>query len=275
MEKESHLLLLISWIVTTIFSSSAVYGQDRPDLLVLGMAHFNNPGRDSINIEIDDILSARRQSEVLALIDELAEFKPTHIAVEVLSQSQDDLNERYARYREGEYELTRNESDQIGFRLAAKLGHHQIYAVDWNDNPPGDIDADYDWHSYGLANGFEATIDRITDPEAAKEYYVELGSQTVSAWLKQLNNPDALAAAHKVYFDIAMIGRGEELLGANWVGTWYARNLKIFSRLVKMSESPSDRVLVIYGQGHAYLLRQFAQESEEFNIVNVDSVLKD
>lgn len=275
MVKKPRLLLLMVWIVATTFFPSAVYGQDRPDLLVLGAVHFNNPGRDSINFEIDDILSARRQAEIAALVDELAEFKPTHIAVEVPGRNQDDLNERYARYRDGEYELTRNESDQIGLRLAAKLGHDQIYAVDWNGNPPGDIATDYDWHSYGLANGFEATIDRITDPESAKEYYVELGAQTVSAWLKELNSPEALAASHRVYFDIAMIGRGEELLGANWVGTWYARNLKIFSRLVMMSESPTDRILVIYGQGHAYLLRQFAQEYEAFDLVNVDSVLKD
>ncbi len=275
MEKESRLLLLVFWILATAFSSSAVYGQDRAELLVLGVVHFSNPGRDSINFEIDDILSAKRQAEISALVDELAEFKPTHIAVEVLSRQQDDLDERYARYRAGEYELTRDESDQIGLRLAAKLGHDQVYAVDWNDNPPGDIEADYDWHSYGLANGFEATIDQITDPEAAKKFYFELGSQTVSAWLKQLNNPDALEASHRVYFDIAMIGQGEELLGANWVGTWYARNLKIFSRLVKMTESPKDRVLVIYGQGHAYLLRQFAREYEAFSLVDVDSVLKD
>ncbi len=220
MEKESRLFLLMFWVLATAFFSSAVYGQDRAELLVLGVVHFSNPGRDSINFEIDDILSAQRQAEVLALVDKLAEFEPTHIAVEVLSRQQNDLNERYARYRAGDYELTRDESDQIGLRLAAKLGHDQVYAVDWNDNPPGDIEADYDWHSYGLANGFEATIDQITDPEAAREFYFELGSQTVSAWLKQLNNPDALAASHRVYFDIAMIGQGEELIGANWVGTW-------------------------------------------------------
>ncbi|WP_339857247.1 DUF5694 domain-containing protein [Pseudohongiella acticola] len=275
MKKESRLTLLIFWALATTFSPFTAYGQDRPDLLVLGAVHFNNPGRDSINIEVDDMLSAQRQAEIEALVDELAEFEPTHIAVEVLSRNQDDLNERYARYREGDYELGRDESEQVGLRLAAKLGHDQVYAVDWNDNPPGDIETDYDWHSYGLANGFEADIGRITDPEAAKEYYIELGSQTVSTWIRQLNDPDALAASHRVYFDIAAIGRGEELLGANWVGTWYARNLKIFSRLVKLTESSTDRVLVIYGQGHAYLLRQFAQESGAFDLVDVDSVISD
>ena len=57
--------------------------------------------------------------------------------MEVLSRNQNDLNERYARYREGDYELGRDESDQIGLRLTAKLGHEQVNAVDRNDNPPG------------------------------------------------------------------------------------------------------------------------------------------
>ena len=70
---------------------SPTYGQDRPDLLILAVALFNNPGRDSINIEVDDIFSAQRQAEIEALVDKLAEFKLTHIAVEVLSRNQDDL----------------------------------------------------------------------------------------------------------------------------------------------------------------------------------------
>lgn len=72
-----------------------------------------------------------------------------------------------------------------------------------------------------------------------------------------------------------MIGKGEELPGASWVGTWYARNLKIFSRLVQLAIQPDDRVLVIYGQGHAYLLQQFARESGAFQLVSVADVLKE
>ena len=33
-------------------------------------------------------------------------------------------------------------------------------------------------------------------------------------------------------------------------------------------------ILGVYGQGHAYLLRQFATESGAFRLVDVDAVLK-
>jgi hypothetical protein len=45
--------------------------------------------------------------------------------------------------------------------------------------------------------------------------------------------------------------------------------------VVLLAAQPSDRVVVIYGAGHAYLLRQFARESGAFRLVDVAEVLKD
>lgn len=265
------LFLGLGWSVLPF----AVHAQEQPQLLVVGTAHFQHAGRDMINMEVEDVLSTRRQAEIEELINKLVAFNPTHIAVEVQGNNQTDLDERYTAYRDGDYTLTRNEIDQIGLRLAAALGHDRIYAVDWNGNPPGDIETDYDWYTYGQANGFEEAVRNITDPVAAQEYFTELKDQNITEWFIQLNDPDALAASHKVYFDIAMIGEGDHLIGANWVGTWYARNLKIFSRLVQIADGPEDRILVLYGQAHAYLLQQFAREYGAFEVVGLDSVLTD
>jgi hypothetical protein len=161
-------------------------------------------------------------------------------------------------------------------RLAALLGHERVYAVDWNEPVPGPgALEDYDWYAYGEANGHDALLAAITDPERAKSFYVEMGEQSIGQWLLRLNAASALEASHRAYFDIASVGDGENMIGATWVGTWYARNLKIYSRLVKLAPTPDERVLVIYGQGHAYLLRQFAREHGHFDLVDVDAVLKD
>ena len=267
-----HLRSIFYALLLAVAPSLAT-SQEKPTLLVLGSAHFNNPGRDTVNFEVDDVLTESRQAEIERVIEQLTEFKPTHIAIEASSTRQAALDERYRDYREGNYQLSREEGDQLGLRLAAKLGHDRVYAVDWNGNPPGDQEADYDWVSYAQANGQEALLAAISDPERASSYYFQLNDQSVGVWLQQLNRPEALQASHQVYFDIAMIGEGEQLLGANWVGTWYARNLKIFSRLVNIAEKPEDRVLVIYGQGHAYLLQQFARESGAFELESVGNFL--
>ena len=248
-------------MVSISFFSHTASSQGAPALLVLGSAHFANPGLDAVNFEVDDVMSDTRQQQMEEVVRQLAEFKPTHIAVEVLSRRQSELDQRYRDYRDGKYELNRNESEQLGMRLAALMGHEHVYAVDWNENPPGPgSPEDYDWYAYGEANGHNAKLAAITDPERAKDFYVEMGEQSIGSWLLRINSPTNLAASHRVYFDIASVGDGENRIGATWVGSWYARNLKIYSRLVELAPTPNERVLVIYGQGHAYLLRQFARE---------------
>ncbi|MGD2133484.1 MAG: DUF5694 domain-containing protein [Maricaulaceae bacterium] len=245
--------------------------EDRPALLVLGSAHFANPGRDMINVEVDDVLSERRQAEIADVAEELAGFAPTRIAIEWPSAAQADVDDAYQAYLAGERPLGRGEGEQIGFRLAAMLGHERVYAVDWNESPPG-AEEFYDWPAWAEANGQGGKLAAIVDPAAAQTR-VLLGDQSVGAWLRALNAPERLAAMHQIYFDVASIGGPELQPGANWVGHWYARNLRIFGALVDIADAPEDRVLVVYGSGHAFLLRRFAEESGAFTLVDVEDVL--
>ena len=40
----------------------------RPDLLILGTPHFDNPGRDIVNQKIEDVLTPERQREIEAIV---------------------------------------------------------------------------------------------------------------------------------------------------------------------------------------------------------------
>jgi hypothetical protein len=266
----SSILCAAAFVLAAVAANSQE--QAKPALMVLGSAHFDVPGRDFVNFEIEDVLSERRQKEIAAVVQRLAEFHPTRIAIEMAGKNQAVLDQRYLDYREGRYELGRNEAAQFGMRLAALLGHERIYAVDWNDNPPG-VEADYDWPGFAAAHGQEAKVAAVM--EHSKSAFPELKDQTIGQFLLQLNAPEVLNASHHTYFEIAKIGEGDALPGASWVGTWYARNLKIYSRLAGLVTEPDDRVLVIYGAGHAYLLQQFAREDGIFDVVNVEDYLKE
>lgn len=245
---------------------------ERPVILILGLSHFANPGRDISNVEVDDVTTPRRQRELQEVAEALAAFNPTHVAVEWERSSQADLDERYGDYRASGYELGRNEVDQLGLRVAAMLNLDRVHAVDWNDYPPGEAEL-YDWLAFLQDRGENARIDALRDPRRLERYSVTLDEQSIGRWLYQMNEHERLAASNRIYFDIAAVGDGELQPGANWVGHWYARNLRIFSNLVEMARRPTDRVLVIYGQGHAYLLRRFAEESGAFRVVDVADVL--
>ncbi len=243
---------------------------ERPTLLVLGTAHFANPGLDVVNIEVDDVRTTQRQAELDEVVERLAAFEPTHIAVEVSREKQGELDSRYREYLAGRYELDRSEVSQLGLRLAARVGHQRVHAVDWNDYPPGDFDRYYDWGAYLESRGDESALAALTKRNGSVG---AMGNESVGEWLRRINASERLAEAHRPYFDIAMVGDEEFHPGANWVGHWYARNFRIFRNLVQLTSGPRDRVLVVYGLGHAYLLRRFATESGAFRVVDVDEVL--
>lgn len=247
----------------------------RPTLLVLGTAHFANPGRDVINSKVDDVLAPQRQAEIESVVEQLAAFKPTHIAVEWPADRQEPLDARYGEYRAGRRSLERGEEEQIGLRLAAELGLPRVHAIDWNGYPPGGqaLFGEYDWHEWGQANGHAERIAAIRDPARARGG-IALGERSIAGWLLAVNAESNLAESHRVYFDYAMIGDATAQPGANWLGHWYARNLRIFANLVRLSDDPAARILVVYGSGHAYLLRRFARESGAFKVVDVDAVLR-
>lgn len=69
-------------------------------------------------------------------------------------------------------------------------------------------------------------------------------------------------------------GGGNEYPGAEAVSEWYGSNLHIFANLMRLIKSPEDRVLVIYGQGHAKLLRSFVEDSPDLQFVDPLTVLK-
>ena len=239
----------------------------RPQLMIVGVAHFDNPGRDVVNTKVDDVLAPKRQKEIAAIVAQLAKFHPTHVAVEWPATKQDKLDARYAAYRAGAYTLTRDERDQLGLRLAAKLGLPRVDAVDWLDEPPGK-DEDYDFEAYPATAEAKARLAALSDPQKGARESAILGRTSMGGYLAYLNSPAHLAEMNSEYFDYAMLGDDQKAPGANWVGAWHARNLRIFAKLVRIAGKPNDRVLVVYGAGHGFLLDEYAQQSHAFKVVS-------
>ncbi len=235
--------------------------------MVLGTYHMANPGRDLINLEADDVLAPRRQREIEELVRRLEAFRPTKIAVEVDLQHQNEIDERYRAYREGRRRLDRSEVEQIGFRLAKALGHPRVYAVDWFRDEPADPET-VDFLAFAREHGQQSLLDALFaegERHIAKEKAI-LEQGTVSDLLRFINHPSALRKGHRAYFTIALIGEGDRYPGAEWVQSWYGRNLKIFVNLTRLVDSPDERILLVIGAGHVYLLQQFARESGFFRV---------
>lgn len=69
------------------------------------------------------------------------------------------------------------------------------------------------------------------------------------------------------------MGREEHDAGSSYVSQWYARNCYIFSNIVSVIE-PGDRVVVIFGAGHKYLLQEFVRLNPHLTYVDPLRYLK-
>ena len=179
----------------------------KPALLIVGTPHFSNPGRDVVNVRVADVRTPERQREIEAIVEALIAFRPTQVAVEWAVEKQDRLDKRYTEFRAGRYQLSANETDQIGIRLAARLGLEKVHAVDWLKAPPGG-DADYDFPAWAEAHGQGAAWrTHLQRQQAEADATARLMMCTpVSSWLRRANSPQARSEMQRQYFEIARFG---------------------------------------------------------------------
>ena len=229
----------------------------RAEVLVLGVYHMANPGRDIFNMQADDVLAPRRQAEIAHLTSVLKRFRPTKIAVE-RDAWDNRLPKEYADYVAGQHELTRNEIEQIGFRLAKELGHKTVYPVD--------ADGEFPYQrlvNYGKASGRSKELDAMMGEtgamvQAQGQY---LASHSVLETLLYMNADDKVADDVAFYYRMAHFGEPGDWAGADLVSDWFRRNMRIYSNIAQLVDSPNEHVLVIYGAGHlGWLQHDFASD---------------
>ena len=277
---EKFFLLVFCFLFLSTFAVKAQIGivdrdaKTKPTLVVLGTYHMGTPGNNVINGKVDDISTPERQKQIVELVEKLKKFKPTKIAVECDVEDDAKTQEFYDKYLSGKYELTKNETNQIGFRLAKDLDHKKVYCVDWGIFPDEPL---YNYEKYAAK---DAELDKFlkdvyrklkekSDAESERLFKLSVADQFIL-----INQPDRIEKDHQGYFDLMRIGLRAEYVGANYLSWWYGRNMKILTNIIRITDSPNDRILVVYGVGHAKLLNQFAKESDFYTVESPLKYLK-
>jgi hypothetical protein len=164
----------------------------------------------------------------------------------------DATAKRYADYLAGKHELNRDETQQIGFRLARELGHKAVFSVDTDGEFPFPRLVDYA-KANGRVQEHEAIMADIGAMVQSQNAY--LASHTILETLLYVNSADKVAEAMGFYYRQAHLGQAWNWAGADLVADWFRRNMRIFTNIVQIIDSPNERVLVIYGSGHLGWLR--------------------
>ena len=238
------------------------------DVMILGTFHFTGGGSDQVNTNVKDYLAAAGQEEIRDLLDRLENYAPDKIMLELEPKYEAEFNQRYQAYLDGEHDLSVNERQQVGMRLAKRLGHERLYAIDFDNflDYRGALAAAKELGQQGLLDEFEEWGDQVREKVASIE-----GLPLIDHLIRL--NSQSIGGERRTFLTIAQMGSGDDPQGALQVLTWWERNMVMFARTAHHAE-PGDKVLIVVGSGHLRILQEFFEDAHGFNLISPLPYLK-
>ncbi|KAB1192143.1 hypothetical protein GJR96_01270 [Haloferax sp. MBLA0076] len=263
------------------------------EVMLLGTYHMDNPGLDVAQIDVDDVLTPDRQRQLRTTIDALERWCPDRVAVERPYDHADEVNAIYDEYRSGKRaydaeeeiepphpsrnEMTtecRSEVVQLGFRLADRLDHERVYAIDYP------MALGNDAYATLVEDEFEpeekVPSERLDVEALEAELTEQIATKTIPEFLVWQNRERNLGTESVGFFgETLRWGRGDNFGGPAMVATWYDRNLRMVHNLWRAIESGDERVLVVVGASHVTVLRELLGNAPMFCPVSPLPYLED
>ena len=245
------LLLAASVAVQAQTAAPAPAPAEKPaaKVMLLGLFHFDNPGLDAVKYTPRDVMQPAEQAYLVALSERLARFAPTRVLLEYPAKSDAVINQRYADYLAGKFELRKNEIYQIGFRVAKLAGHARVHGFDVH--APGEV-------------ALWGYLPKAPDAERKMMAQIAIESRRLNEMHSTLSLKDILRQSNSTpeelrnkgfYMLLNDVAAEEGLFhGADAAANWWQRNLRMYA-LVQTHAQPGERVLVIAGSGHTAILR--------------------
>ena len=242
------------------------------EVMILGTYHMSNPGKDIHNLKADDVLVEKRQHELADVAAGLAKFKPTKVVVEQpVDNGAPTKLPRYHDYLDGKMADSRNEVAQVGYRLAKQMKLAEVWGID--------VDGDFPFEAVQkfAEDGHPQLAKQLGELGAEVERMLKgledtLKSGTVSQGLRYLNDPKRIVEGNAFYSTLLLYGAGNEQPGAALLTAWEGRNNQICARLMQLAQ-PDDRIVVLYGSGHSFLLRRCVQDMPGYELVEANDDL--
>lgn len=232
------------------------------EVLVLGTFHFKNVP------EFNAIKAPEQQKEIKALVNKVAGFNPDKIALEFERKDSTTVDSLYRAYINGSHELTVNERQQIGFRLAGNLDHEQIYAIDYQK--PWGMKAVMKWAKKNNPEFMEYV--RSWQKESHRMDSLLHRDKTIGEIISLYSKESFLERIQKIRMRTLEVGADQNYIGVDPVASVYKRNMRIFANITAIAE-PGDRVLIVYGGGHSYFFNEFIKQHPNMELVETDTYL--
>lgn len=243
--------LLLSMAALPTDASAHEPAPEPAKVMMMGVFHFGNPGRDMVKSEVIDVMTDENQAYLTDLAKRLAAFRPTDVLVECLPSAQARQDVAFDAYRDGTHTLTVNEVQQIGFRVAKAAGLDRVTCFDegtvhWNAGPLFEyIGA----HEPDRKVALDALFGSLSARETREQTTLSLPQL-----LRLTNDPERDRENKDLYIGTNAIDAGGGFAGADASASWWHRNFRMYAN-VQHAAAPGRRVLVVAGAGHTAILK--------------------
>lgn len=271
----SLLLLQLSW---TVFGQKLQPQLPHIKVLLVGTFHYGDTG-DKNRTAFEDLFSPKRQAQLQALTSQLARLKPNKIFVENEPDRQAHWDSVLTLYQHNRFDTTstRNEIFQVGARIAAKAGLTQLICVDHHQSLP-----------YDKLQAFERKTEKDSVAQKKMAAYKllsfqypypkqtqKLATSTLINYYLYINSPQADASNRADYFVYSpAYGYDDDYTGVDMITSWYERNARIFTNILRKAEPTDQLYIVLFGSSHMLPLRHYFQNNPFFEVMELSSTLK-
>ena len=265
------ILFLIVLISLFLNLKPTLASEDKPKakIMMLGLFHFSNPGKDVVKTKVIDVSTKENQAYLEALAQRIQRFKPTKVLLEYNPNNHQVIQQRFDDYKVGKYSLGINEIYQIGFRVAKLAKIDKVYSFD---------ERNVEWLAQPLFDHMKSH-DKATQKQfdqLIQDFQDQQNTDFADLSLKQLlvkYNQKALDDLNKyLYLMTNHVQQDGKYLGADASASWWHRNFRMYAK-IQVQAQPGERVLVIGGQGHTAILKDLLALDKDREAVDVKDYL--
>jgi hypothetical protein len=229
------------------------------EVMLLGMFHFANPGKDMVKSRVIDVMAPANQAWLDGFASRLAAFAPTDVLAECSPADQGKYDQQFKDYLAGKFELPSNENYQVAFRVARRAGLSRVTCFDedqigWDAQPLFDY---MDKHEPALKQELEATYRSFGEQMDKEQSTLPLAQLLVLA-----NDPARDSFNKSTYLRTNAVDAGGGFVGADAASSWWHRNFRMYANIQKAA-APGHRVLVVAGQGHTAILKDLLADDDQ------------
>jgi hypothetical protein len=242
-------------------------------IVLLGTFHFGAT-TDRNSTKFEDVFSEKRQAELDSVAKKIAKNGIDKIFIEDVVSNQKKQDELYKKYLKNEIidqKILKNEIVQVAFRTA-KLTNAKLVCADFEQELPYDkIEA---WEKKHKDEKYPYSFFEIDYP--FKEKRKKLSESTMTEYYIGLNNKyhRQLLLFDYIHYGLSY-GTNDDYTGVKFATSYYDRNLKIFTNILRNIDLKTDTTVVaLFGASHTAIMRQFFENHPYFEIVELETILK-